>query len=196
MDYLQKHKENADPGTPREVADDWFKSFRETGKLSSARAGDRGLFMLGIMRATSVRLAEAASRIPVAMYVMPRSSGRTTLQASTMRRAFGSLLDISGAPETAIDFLAPDTIGNFKDWCDKYDRSGNPLFIPEAAGGAVGAANVFYPIGQHNAFGFSPFAIERGIGGGGNELAQSYDVLSQLAPLILRTRPREELPAS
>jgi hypothetical protein len=72
-----------------------------------------------------------------------------------------------------------------KDWCARYDRSGNPLFIPEAAGGAQGAANVFYAIGQHNAFGFSPFGIDRAIGSGESELAQSYDVLSQLAPLIL-----------
>jgi beta-galactosidase GanA len=36
----------------------------------------------------------------------------------------------------------------------------NPLFIPEAAGDAQSAANVFYAIGNHRAIGFSPFAID------------------------------------
>ena len=51
-------------------------------------------------------------------------------------------------------------------------------------GGAEGAANAFYAIGHHNAIGFSPFAVEYGAGED-NPLAGSYDVLSQLAPLIL-----------
>src|ERR1019366_6326838 len=54
------------------------------------------------------------------------------------------------------------------------------------------AANAFYAVGNHRAFGFSPFAID-GMGSsgeGGKELARSYDVLSQLAPLILENQPK------
>jgi hypothetical protein len=57
------------------------------------------------------------------------------------------------------------------------------LFIPETGGGARGAANVVYAVGQHNALGFSPFAIERSITKD-EKLKQSYNMLSQLMPLI------------
>ncbi|HEV3197928.1 MAG TPA: DUF5597 domain-containing protein [Bryobacteraceae bacterium] len=99
--------------------------------------------------------------------------------------------DIWKAAGPQLDFLAPDIYFEFKKWCAGYDRPGNPLFIPEAAGDAEGGANVFYAVGQHSALGFSPFAID------GtrepvseNPLARSYDVLSQLAPLILENQPK------
>jgi hypothetical protein len=96
----------------------------------------------------------------------------------------------AGAPR--LDFLAPDIYFEFKNWCAKYDTIDNPLFIPEATGGAEAAANVFYAIGQHNAFGFSPFAIDAPPDGNGgrDELARSYDALSQLAPLITENQPK------
>jgi len=99
-------------------------------------------------------------------------------------------MDIWRAGGPQIDFLAPDIYFNFKEWCAKYDRSGNPLFIPEAAGGSQGAANVFYAVGNHNAFGFSPFGIASMAGPSDNELGRSYDILSQLAPLILENQIR------
>jgi hypothetical protein len=96
----------------------------------------------------------------------------------------------AGAPE--LDFLAPDIYFEFKKWSDRYDRPDNPLFIPEATGGAEAAANVFYAIGQHRAFGFSPFAID-GVAESETELARSYDVLSQLAPLILENQTKSRV---
>ncbi|MCC7173755.1 MAG: DUF5597 domain-containing protein [Bryobacterales bacterium] len=98
----------------------------------------------------------------------------------------------AGAPR--IDFLAPDIYAaNFTDWCAWFHQMGNPLFIPETSG-ATGAYNVFYAIGRHDAMGFAPFAIDSlGIppqSGARTEpaelpLAKSYEILAQLAPLIL-----------
>lgn len=53
----------------------------------------------------------------------------------------------------------------------------------------MGAANVFYAVGQHGALGYSLFGID-GTDGGDDELSRSYDVLSQLAPLILQYQPQ------
>jgi len=62
-----------------------------------------------------------------------------------------------GAP--SIDIIGPDIyLPNFAEWCQRYDRSGNPLWIPETRGDA---ANAFYAIGNHAAMGISPFGIER-----------------------------------
>ena len=93
--------------------------------------------------------------------------------------------DIWRAGGPRIDFLAPDIYFNLKEWTGKYVAAGFPLFVPEARSGAEGAANAFYAIGHHAAIGFSPFAVENGAGPD-NPLAGSYDVLLQLAPLILK----------
>src|SRR5262249_23225865 len=74
-----------------------------------------------------------------------------------------------------------------------YHRAINPLFIPEAIGGAAGAANAFYAIGQLQAIGFSPFGIDGTQGARSPErpeetnaaLTVSYAVLEKLAPLVL-----------
>jgi beta-galactosidase GanA len=96
------------------------------------------------------------------------------------------LLDVwrAGAPQ--IDFLSPDIyFANFAEWCRKYHRSGNPLFIPEAVLGPPSAVNVLYATGQHDAIGFSPFSIESLPNPEEAPLARSYAMLAQLAPLIL-----------
>jgi beta-galactosidase GanA len=95
------------------------------------------------------------------------------------------VVDIWRAAGTAIDFYAPDLYApNFVEWCQRYHRDGNPLFMPETRGGAPGAANVFYAVGQEAGFGFSPFAIEDDMDPK-QDLAVSYFAISKLAPLLL-----------
>jgi hypothetical protein len=95
------------------------------------------------------------------------------------------LFDIWKMAAPAIDFLSPDLyFKNFAEWVDKYDRPGNPLFVPEA-GNAQGMSNAFYAVGQLNAMGYSPFSIESLEHPENNQVSQAYDVLKQLSPLIL-----------
>ena len=96
------------------------------------------------------------------------------------------LMDVWRAGAPSIDFLAPDIyFPNFTEWCRKYDRSGNPLFIPEAYRDARNAAAVFFAVGQHNAMGFCPFSIEDVAAVEDHSLRVAYDVLDQLTALIL-----------
>jgi hypothetical protein len=95
-----------------------------------------------------------------------------------------------GAP--AIDILAPDIyLPNFAEWCAWYDRSGNPLWIPETRGDA---ANAFYAIGNHAAMGISPFGIERQADAS-TPLAQAYGLLAQAAPEILEAQAKGAIKA-
>ena len=95
------------------------------------------------------------------------------------------VMDIWRAGAPAIDILSPDIYApNFTDWCDWYTQSGNPLFIPEARADARGVANAFWAFGKHDAIGYSPFGIDR-TAGADTELARAYDVIAQIAPLIL-----------
>jgi len=95
------------------------------------------------------------------------------------------LMDIWRAAATAIDFLAPDIyFKNLTEWCERFDRSGNPIFIPEA-GNNQSVANAYYAFARHNAMGYSPFSVESLADQDNNEVAKGYEVLQQLEPLIV-----------
>lgn len=96
------------------------------------------------------------------------------------------IMDIWRAGAPMIDFFSPDIyFPNFAEWCEKYHRSGNPLFIPEAGRGSESPANVFYAVGRHDAMGFCPFSIESIAETENAPLGKAYDILSQLTPLIM-----------
>lgn len=95
------------------------------------------------------------------------------------------LFDVWRAGAPSVDFLAPDIyFPNFAEWCAKYARSGNPLFIPEALRNPDASVNALYAFGQHGAFGFCPFGIESIGGSAQRMLTDSFGVLAQFAPLI------------
>ncbi len=95
------------------------------------------------------------------------------------------VMDVWRAAGTAIDFYSPDLYAsNFEEWCRRYHRNGNPLYMPETRGGAAGAANVFYALGEEAGFGFSPFGIDSEAGET-DPLAESYKAIAAVAPLLL-----------
>jgi len=111
------------------------------------------------------------------------------------------VMDLWKAAGTAIDIYSPDEyMPNLGEWCDRYHRGGNPIFIPETNGGAIGGANVFYAVGEYDAIGFSPFGIDSFVDrerdslmDANNELGKSYAVLEELAPIILQHEGRGEM---
>jgi beta-galactosidase GanA len=95
----------------------------------------------------------------------------------------------AGAP--SVDMLSPDIyFPNFVEWVGRYDRPGNPLFIPEAgqSGAPEAPANAFFAIGRHDSIGFSPFSIENISEPEAARLKSAYAVLESLSPLILQHR--------
>ena len=105
-----------------------------------------------------------------------------------------------GAPH--VDMNCPDIyLPNFADWCARFHRADNPLFVPESRGDAGGVANAFYAIGAHSAMGYSPFGVDnlgrlvalRPEAGQAAPpdlenlpLPRGYGLLRQLAPAILQ----------
>jgi beta-galactosidase GanA len=101
------------------------------------------------------------------------------------------LIDIWRAGAPTIDFIAPDIyFPTFVEWTRRYVRSGNPLFIPEALRAPEAAVNSLYAFAQHDAIGFSPFAIETTPEPGASLVAASNDLLAQLTPLIVEHHGR------
>jgi hypothetical protein len=96
------------------------------------------------------------------------------------------LMDVWRAGAPKIDMFSPDAYSDFAEWSDNYDRSGNPLFIPETVGGPIGASRALYAFGRHDAVGFSAMgAVERSPDPD-TDLIGSYELLSELAPLIVK----------
>jgi beta-galactosidase GanA len=96
------------------------------------------------------------------------------------------VMDIWHFAAPNIDILGPDLyVPEFEELCQRYTREGNPLFIPESAGDARGAANFLDAIGSHNGIGFSPFGIDSDPAPDG-PLARAYGAVAQLAPMILK----------
>jgi hypothetical protein len=96
------------------------------------------------------------------------------------------VIDIWRAAAPSVDFIAPDIyIDEFTWVCQEFSRSGNPLFIPETRGGAVGAARALYVFGEYDAGCFAPFGIDNEFYRENDPLDETYAVLKNLSPVIL-----------
>ena len=103
-------------------------------------------------------------------------------------------MDVWRAGAPAVDVLAADIYSaDFTGFCARYNQSGNPLFIAETGGGPDLKARALYAFGRHDAMSFSPFGIDRMVGNDPD--AFGYDLLSQLAPLILEHQGKGEMSA-
>ncbi len=108
------------------------------------------------------------------------------------------LLDIWKAGAPNIDFLAPDIYyPNYVERVSEYVRPGNALFIPEAnrAGRIESGPDLLYSIGELDAIGYSPFAIDSIEDSENEPLGQAYKMLSDLAPHILELQGTDHLRA-
>lgn len=106
------------------------------------------------------------------------------------------LFDVWKAAGPAIDILAIDTyMPNFIHWAKQFRRPDNPLFIPEAnrAGRPEQGAYALYMIGELDAIGYSPFAIDAVADPKVDNLPGAYAILRQLAPLILAAQGRDRM---
>jgi hypothetical protein len=202
MDYLQKHKDTLHP----EIRDAWqtagFKTsgtWEEVFGANKPHDKDWGkrsfltdeIFMAWHYARYVNKITEAGkAEYPLPMFVNAWLDQEGFPQPGDYPSGgpLAHLMEIwrAGAPQ--IDMLCPDIYAlNFKERCEWYSRSGNPLFIPETRREGRGAVNVFYAIGRHDAIGYSPFAIER-IAEPNNEISRCYGVLSQIAPIILENQ--------
>ncbi len=93
-----------------------------------------------------------------------------------------------GAP--SIDLLAPDIYDTgFKSWCAQYamplrpqdgGKVKNRLFIPESRCCENSGVRALYAFGEHQALGFSPFAIDQASEKETESVTQAYNLLRQV----------------
>ena len=109
------------------------------------------------------------------------------------------LVDIwkTGAP--SIDILAPDIYDTgFKSWASQYamplrpqdgGKVKNRLFIPESRCCENSGMRALYAFGEHQALGFSPFAIDQASSQETESVTQAYNLLGQINSLISHLSP-------
>jgi beta-galactosidase GanA len=202
MQYLQTHKDSLDPEFRalweehgEKSSGTWAQVFGDTSRADEIFMA---WFYARYVNAVAAK-GKAAYKIP--MYANTWLSGQDATPGDYPSGGpEPRVLDIWKAAGSSLDFYSPDLYApEFVAWSNRYHRAGNPLFIPETNGGAAGAANVYYAIGEHAALGFSPFGIDSPVEREATsdqspassnrvpkipDLGTSYDVLAQLWPLL------------
>ena len=104
------------------------------------------------------------------------------------------LIDIWHAGAPTLDFIAPDLYDDgFKDWVAQYHLQNNPLFIPETKHMQNNGVRAFYVLGEHDAIGISPFAIEDGSAEQGTPFVEGYEKLREMMPLIAEWQGKDAM---
>ena len=191
MNYLVRNREKLIPEFRANWAANGFQTRGTWEEVFGRGAGTDEIFMAWYFARYTNRVAEAGK----AEYNLPMFVNAALIRPNYQPGQYPSagplphLLDVWRAAAPRIDFLAPDIyFPNVAEWTRKYDRSGNPLFIPEIQFNQYSSVNAFYATGAHDAMGFSPFAIENGDESLTDLMRQTYDVLRQLEPVILENQ--------
>jgi Domain of unknown function (DUF5597)/Beta-galactosidase len=205
MAYLSSHKDRLSP----ELAQRWIGAGAKTHGNWTEVFGEGPITDEIFMAWNYARYMERVTAAGKTVYPLPVFTNTAIAESWSKRtRNYPTggpqfyVLDIWKAGAPSIDFNSPDVYApNFDELAANFHRADNPLFIPESAADAHGAANAFYAIGAHAALGYSPFGIDDTAwlinfrpdkGAPGTEdfenvpLAKAYGVLRNLAPLILR----------
>lgn len=188
MSYLQQHKEQLIPEFRSVWAATNFRSSGTWEEVFGKGPGTDEIFMAWHFARYTNRVTEAGK----AEYSLPMFVNAALIRPGYQPGQYPSagplphLIDVWRAGGPRIDFLSPDIyFQNFAEWARKYDRSGNPLFIPEAMPGPNNSINALYAVGEHDAIGFSPFAIDTLDEETTTAVRQSYELLAGMAPVIL-----------
>jgi hypothetical protein len=201
MDYLQKHKD----GLISEFRQVWETAgFKTSGTweevFGKSVATDQAFMAWNYARYIG-HVAEAGkAEYPIPMYVNAAVMAFNRAQAIDSAHSGGPLAQLgdiwrAGGPQ--IDILSPDIYGNddfFTSTTASFARNGNPLFIPETAGGRDGINRALYAFGRYNDIGFSPFGID-GSRAPDPDLTAGYDLIAQLAPVILAHQGADKISA-
>jgi beta-galactosidase GanA len=142
--------------------------------------------------ATFVEQVTAAGK---AEYALPMFTNAALIRPGYLPGQYPSagplphLLEVWRAGAPSLDMLCPDIyFPNFIEWCGRYVRSGNPLFIPEMAASLRAPANALFAIAHFNAIGVGPFSIENIDAEKEQQIGACFKMLSELSDLILTSQ--------
>ena len=179
ISYLKKNQKTLHP---------WLKArFDAKGKTWKEVFGNDiytdEIFMAYYYAKYVGRLCETArkyTQMPLYVNAAMNSRGRQPGQYPSAG-PLAHLIDLwhYGAPKLLC--LAPDIYDTgFKGWADQYALPNNRLFIPESRCCENSGARAMYAFGEHQALGFSPFAIDQASLKETESITKAYSLLRQL----------------
>ena len=188
ISYLKKNQKALHP---------WLKArFDAKGKTWKEVFGDDiytdEIFMAYYYAKYVGRLCETArkyTQMPLYVNAAMNSRGRQPGQYPSAG-PLAHLIDLwhCGAPQLLC--LAPDIYDTgFKGWADQYALPNNRLFIPESRCCENSGARAMYAFGEHQALGFSPFAIDQASPKETESVSQAYNLLRQVYSLTSHHSP-------
>ena len=138
------------------------------------------------------RLAQTATHIydiPLYVNAAMNSRGRKPGEYPSAG-PLAHLADIWKTAAPSVPILAPDIYDTgFKSWASQYDMGKkNPLFIPESRCCENSGVRALYVFGEHEAVGFSPFAIDQACASDSKQVSRAYSLLKELSPILLKQR--------
>ena len=186
-------------GVPHALAN-WLKSHRQElhpwlkARLKTLRGGTSWteafgddvytdeIFMAYYYACYVEQLCQAVSHysdLPLYVNAAMNSRGRQPGQYPSAG-PLAHLIDLWHAGAPSLLLLAPDIYDSgFKDWCAQYALSNNRLFIPESRCCENSGVRALYAFGEHNALGFSPFAIDEATPQEAESITRAYSLLKQ-----------------
>ena len=187
MSYLAEHRGKLAPDSRSAGAPTGTRAGHVGAGVRHAGRRRRSCSWRGTSRPTSKQSrAPASALIRCPCSSMPRWCGRVASRANIRAPDRCRISSTCGGParRRSISSRRTSTFRTSSSGRVRTRVPGNPLFIPET-GRAPDAtpANGLYAIGELDAIGFSPFAIESYKAD--DALGNAYDVLRQLAPLVL-----------
>ena len=188
MDYLQQHKDTLIPEFRQVWEAAGFKTSGTWEEVFGQGAAAGEAFMAWNYGRYIGRVAEAGkAEYPIPMYVnawqygLAKPNQRANSQSGS---PMGDLIDVWRVGAPRIDMFSADIYNfDFAVMCANYNRSGNPLFIPETRGDME--ARVLYAFGRHDAIGISLMGMER-LTAPETEMIRGFEAIKQLGPLIAK----------
>ena len=195
LTFLKKNEQALHPWLKQRLDTTHLKSRRTRGQTPSvtwtALFGDDiytdEIFMAYYYACYVGRLCETArqyTQMPLYVNAAMNSRGRQPGQYPSAG-PLAHLIDLwhAGAPQLLC--LAPDIYDTgFKGWADQYALANNRLFIPESRCCENSGARAMYAFGEHQALGFSPFAIDQASPYETKSVTKAYEMLRQVYALI------------
>jgi Domain of unknown function (DUF5597)/Beta-galactosidase len=192
IEYIKAHRDIIDP----ELRSLWLQQGERTSGTWAQVFGDTVRADEIFMAWNYARYVQSVTNKGKAAYNLPMYVNTWLAGEDTVPGNYPSggpqprVLDIWKAAGNAIDIYSPDLYAsNFSYWASRYHRGDNPLFIPETRGGAAGASNVFYAVGEDAAIGFSPFGIDS-FADGTTDLGASYAAIASIAPILFEQQTK------
>jgi len=192
MDYLQQHKDALVPELRRVWEAAGSKTSGTWEQVFGAGTATAEIFMGWNYARYVGRVVEAGkAAYPIQMFTNAYTyefakAGEAIRNSGT---PMPDLMDVWRAGAPKVDVFALDIYGSdFASFCADYNRSGNPLLIPETRGMPPYPmeARALYAFGRHDAMGVSLMGVERPAATPDPLLTASYGLIAQLAPLIAK----------